>query len=219
MTISQLINDQILPLTMSNTANEALLKMNEYKVSHFPVVNNGIFTGVIYEDDIDNNQLPLSELQKNIIYYDNHYINEQQNVFDVLKIASTQQLSLIPITSNNMYIGCITLLDLINYFAQSLSVNTPGGIIVLEVTNNNYSLTEIANIIESNNAKILSTYITSNNNSNKLEVFIKISKIDLNAILQTFDRYSYKIVASFGEEMDFTNIKDNYNSLINYLNI
>jgi len=215
-----LIKEDILPLTITDTASEALGRMNEYKVSHFPVVDDGFFIGVISEKDIYNHENLDKELQKEFIRFDNYYVNDQQYFFEVLKLASNQKLSLIPvIDSKGIYIGCITQNDIIGFFAESMSVDFPGGVIVLEVSVNDYSLTEIANIVETNEAKMLSSFILSKVNSTKLEVIIKVSKLDLGSILQTFERFEYQIVASFGEQIDFDELKDNYDSFINYLNI
>ena len=216
----QLINEDILPLTITDTANEALSRMNEYKVSHFPVVDDGFFIGVISEKDIYNHENIDKELQKEFIRFDNYYVNDQQYFFEVLKLASNQKLSLIPVIDNKgVYVGCITQNDIVGFFAESMSVDLPGGVIVLEVSVNDYSLTEIANIVETNEAKMLSSFILSKVNSTKLEVIIKVSKLDLGSILQTFQRFGYQIVASFGEQVDFDELKDNYDSFINYLNI
>ncbi len=220
MNASNLITEEILPLSLNDTASEALNKMNEYKVSHFPVAHKGRFIGVISEKDIYNNENIEKKLQKDFIHFDNHYVNEQQYIYDVLKLANTQKLSIISVVDDKgLYVGCITQSDIINFFAKSMSVNLPGGVIVLEVNINNYSLTEIANIVESNDAKVLSSYIVSDVNSTKLEIIIKVSKLDLSSLLQTFERYGYQINASFGEEINYDDIKENYDALINYLNV
>ena len=220
MNASILITEEILPLSLNDTASEALSRMNEYKVSHFPVVHEGRFFGVISEKDIYNHENFESVLQKEFIYFDNYYVNEQQYVYDVMKLAVSQKLSIISVVDNEgLYVGCITQSDIISFFAKSMSVDSPGGIIVLEVSINDYSLTEIANIVESNNAKVLSSYIVSKVNSSMLEVIIKVSKLELNSLLQTFERYGYQVNASFGEEINYDDIKENYASLINYLKI
>jgi signal-transduction protein with cAMP-binding, CBS, and nucleotidyltransferase domain len=147
-------------------------------------------------------------------------VNEHQYFYEVLKLASDQQLSIIAVVDDaGQYMGSITQNDLISYFAKSMSVDLPGGVIILEVSENDYSLTEIANIVESNDAKILSSYIISKTNSIKLEVVIKVSKINLDSIIKTFERYNYKIVASYQESTNYDELRDNYDSLINYLNI
>lgn len=220
MIASLLIKEEILPLNLTDTANEALIRMNEYKVSHFPVADDGRFIGVISEKDIYHHENPDRELQKEFIRFDNYYVNGHQYIFDVLKLASNQRLSLIPVIDDKgIYIGCITQSDIISFFSESMSVDSPGGAIVLEVSLNDYSLTEIANIVESNDAKVLSSYILSRVNSTKLEVIVKVSKLDIGSMLQTFERFGYQVNASFGEDVDYGELKDNYDSFINYLNI
>ena len=92
-------------------------------------------------------------------------------------------------------------------------------IIVLEINDKDYLLTEIAQIVESNDAKVLSMYITSHPDSTKFEVTLKINKMDVGSILQTFNRYDYIISASFTEDTYTDNLQDRFDSLMNYLNI
>ena len=220
MKASQLIKEDIMPLSLTDYASEALNRMNEYRVSHFPVADNGKFIGVISEEDILNYENLKSELKKETIYYENFYVSKHQYIYDVLKLANGKKLSIIPVVDDNgKYVGSITESDIISFFAKSFSINTPGGVIVLEVNINDYSLTEIANIVESNDAKVLSSYIISDANSTKLEIVIKVSKLNISSLLQTFERYKYQINASFSEEIDYADIKDNYDSLMNYLNV
>lgn len=220
MIASLLIKEDILPLNLDDDIEEALGRMSEYNVSHFPVTDNGRFVGVIAEEDIfnlDNYDIKLRNIS---LHFENNYVNGSQYIFDVLKMASNQKLSIIPvIDESGQYMGSITQNDIVQFFAESMAVDYPGGVVVLEVSINDYSLTEIANIVETNDAKILSSHIVSKSDSSKIEVIIKVSKIDLGAILQTFERYSYKILDSFQENVDYEELKGNYDSLINYLNI
>ncbi len=220
MNALQLISEEILPLYLTDSANEALSRMNEYKVSHYPVVDGGKLVGVITEKSIFNYKNQNSNLQHDSLYFDNYYINQHGYIYDILKLFYVQKLTLLPVVDeHNAYIGSITQQDVISFLSRSMSINSPGGVIVLAVSENDYSLTEIANIVESNNAKVLSTNIMSEINSTKLKVIIKVSKLELSSLLHTFERYGYQIDASFGENIDYTNIKDNYDSLINYLNV
>jgi len=220
MIASRLIKEDILPLDLNDSFEEAMSRMNEYKVSHFPVADNGNFIGVIAEKDIYNIENPEVELKKECLHFDNYYVNENQYVFDILKLSSNQKLSIVPVIDDSgKYLGSITQYDILSFFAESMAVDNPGGVIILEVSVVDYSLMEIANIIETNDAKVLSSSIVSKANSTKISVIVKVSKIDLGAILQTFERYGYKVLASFQESVDYDELKDNYDSLINYLNI
>lgn len=220
MIASLLIKEDILPLNLNDDIEEALSRMSEYNVSHFPVADNGRFVGVIAEEDIFNLENYDVKLGSISLHFEKYYVNDSQYIFDVLKMASNQKLSIIPVVDEgNQYVGSITQNDIIRFFAESMAVDYPGGVVVLEVSINDYSLTEIANIVETNDAKVLSSHIVSKVDSTKIEIIIKVSSIELGAILQTFERYGYKILASFQESVDYDELKGNYDSLINYLNI
>jgi hypothetical protein len=98
-------------------------------------------------------------------------------------------------------------------------LENPGGVIVLEMSQNDYDLSEIARIVESNDAKVLSLFISTHVDSTRLEVVLKLNRTDLGGVLQTFDRYGYFVKASFGDEEDHDDLKENYDSLMNYLNL
>lgn len=220
MIAKQLIIDGIMPLKTSDTGKTALSWMEDYKISHLPIVNDQKFLGLISELDIYNLNNFDEPLGNHKLSLNQPYVKDYQHIYDVLKLVNEQGLTLIPVLNEKEdYLGSITLQNLLKYFAQSLSVDNPGGIIMLEMAYNNYSLTEIANIVESNDAKILSSYILSHEDSTAIEVALKINKLDISAILKTFDRYGYFVKASFNEDTDLEDLKDRYNILMNYLNV
>jgi len=92
-------------------------------------------------------------------------------------------------------------------------------VIIIELNNNDYSLQEIAQIIESNDAKVLGLYVRTFPDSTKIEITIKLNKIDIRPVLQTLYRYKYGVTASFTEEEDDDVLKERFDSLMNYLNI
>jgi len=220
MVARHLITNEILNLKTSDTGKTALGWMDEYKVSHLPIVNNEVFLGLISEQDIyslDNLDEPLGNHSLSL---KNPYVNEHQHVYDVLKLIHQLGLTLIPVLDDHdKYLGCITTANLLQFLAKSYSVENPGGIIVLELSEQDYSLTEISNIVESNDAKILSVFLSNHINSTRLELIIKVNKIDLGSILQTFDRYKYVVKASFTEDEDQEDLKERFDSFMNYLSI
>lgn len=220
MIASKLISEDILPLTLSDTLKEALNRMQEYRVMHFPVADNGMLIGVISEKDIYSYPKSNDIINKQLLNLENCYVVDDQYVFDVLHLVDDKKLTIIPVVDKGgRYVGCITQTDIIGFFTNSMSINLPGGVIVLEVNVSDYSLTEIANIVESNDAKVLTSYILSRHDSTQMEVVIKVSKIDLAAIIKTFERYEYRVIAYFGEEYNYNELKSNYDSLMNYLKI
>ena len=220
MIAGNIVSDGILPLKTSDTGKTALSWMEDYKVSHLPIVNNEKFLGLISEWDIYNNNSFDEPLGNHKLSLSNPYVNSNQPITDVLKLVQEDNLTLIPVLDDNMrYLGSITLQNLVSAIASALSAGDPGGIIVLEMSYNDYSLTEISNIIESNDAKILSTFITTQAESVKINLFIKTNRTDLNPIIKTFLRYNYEIVAVFTENENSGDMKDRYDAFIRYLNI
>lgn len=220
MIARHLITDEIMHLKTSDTGKTALSWMDEYKVSHLPIVNNEDFLGLISEQDIYSFNNISEPLGNHALSLKNPSVNEHQHVYEVLKLIDELKLTVIPVLDDHKkYLGCITVSKLINFLSGTYSVSNPGGIIVIEISDKDYSLTEISNIVESNNAKILSTFISSHQDSTRLEVVIKVNKIEIGTILQTFDRYGYFVKATYGEDEDMEDLKENYDSLMNYLNI
>ena len=220
MIARHLITDEIMHLKTSDTGKTALSWMDEYKVSHLPIVNNEDFLGLISEQDIYSFNNINEPLGNHALSLKNPSVNEHQHVYEVLKLIDELQLTVIPVLDDhNKYLGCITVSKLVNFLSGTYSVSNPGGIIVIEISDKDYSLTEISNIVESNNAKILSTFISSHRDSTRLDVVIKVNKIEIGTILQTFDRYGYFVKATYGEDEDMEDLKENYDSLMNYLNI
>ncbi len=220
MIARHLITEEILPLKTSTTGEEALSLMEDLKVSHLPIVNDEAFLGLISEQDIldlNNVKEPLGNYKLSL---KNPFVNEHQHLYDVLKLVSELKLTLIPVLDDHeRYVGCITMFDLVNFMAKSFSLENPGGIIVLEMSQNDYNLTEIAQIVESNDAKILSLFLASHSDSTRLDVIIKLNKTEMGGVLQTLDRYGYYVKFSFNDEEDRDDIRENYDSLMNYLNI
>ena len=220
MLAQDLLSDSITPLKTSDTGTKALKLMKDYKVSHLPIVNNEQLLGLISENDIiehhnlndaiGNHRLSLTGA---VVTYDKH-------IYEILKIVSSFNLSLIPVVNNdNTYRGVIFLQNLIKGFSEMLAVWNPGGIIILELNSNDYNLTQIANIVESNDAKILNLYISTHPDSTKIEVTLKLNRMDIGPILQTFNRYQYFIKYSFYENEYFDDLKERYDSFMHYLNI
>lgn len=220
MLAKELISPFHTTLKTSDTAQKALRIMEEYKVNHIPIVNNIEFLGLISEDDIYQINAPEEPIGNHQLSLVNSSIDQYQHIYDVMTIITNMNLSLVPITNkNNHYLGVITINDLIKYFSKTSAVLNPGGIIVIEVNENDYSMSEIAQIIESNNAKILSSFITSHQDSTKLEITLKINKIDIIPVLSTFGRYDYNVIASFSEPNTKNDLMDRYNSFMSWLNI
>ena len=194
--------------------------MDEYKVSHLPIVNNESLLGLISEQDIIDFNNVGEALGNHGLKLTNTFANEHQYIFDVWRLVNEFKLSVVPVVDDHeKFIGCITLQTMLGKLAETLSVDSPGGYVVLQMTESDYSLTEIANIVESNNGKVLSTFLYTQDDSSLINVVLKLNIIEIGPILQTFDRFGYSIKASIGDDENEEDLKERFDSLMNYLNI
>ncbi len=220
MRAKDILSKLVIPLKPTDHGSLALQWMEDIGVTHLPVVDKESFLGLIRNEDIynlDDVDSPIDPYEMPLI---RSYVYAQQHIYDVLRVVSAEKLTLVPVLNDhNNYIGSITLIELINGIAGFTSVQQPGGILVLEVSAAQYSLSEISRIVESNNAKMLSAFITSPPDSSKLEVTIKVSVMNLSSIMQTLNRYDYVVKASFAEESQYDSLlSERYESLLKYLN-
>lgn len=220
MIAKNLISESVPVLKTSDTGNNAIALMEMHRVSHLPIVNNEEFLGLISDTDIyDNNSLedPLGNHNLSLV---RPYVFENQHLFEVIDLVAKLNISLVPVLdAGKNYLGSITLFKLVNAFARMISVEKAGGIIILEMTIHDYSSSEISQIVESNNAKILSLFISANEDTTGITVTIKTDVTDLASIIQTFERYDYKIKASFlSEDMLKVFYQDRYDSFLSFLN-
>lgn len=220
MIAKDLISNEIPPVKTSDTGLEALNWMMFFKVSHLPIVNNEEFLGLISEDDIYNLNNPDEVLGNHKLSLFMPYAYANQHIYEVLEIAARLKLSVIPvIDESNKYLGVIRMVDLLHEFAKYSAIERSGGIIVLDVHVSDYSLVEISQIVESNDAKILSLYVTTLPDSSRIEITIKVNVSDLTSIVQTFTRFEYQVKASY---LEIDKQEDLYNSrydlLMRYLN-
>ena len=221
MVAKDLISEVIPSLKTSDLGQTALNWMEIFRVSHLPIVNNQDFLGLISDTDIYDMNQPEEPIGNHALTLFKPYVDGEQHIFEVIGLASRLKLSVVPVLdSNNHFMGVITTSDLIRHLAGISSMDQPGGIIVLELIERDYSLSQIAQIVESNNVKVLSMYITSPPESTKLEVTLKVNTSDLISVIRTFERYNYEVKTwvSNSDSMDRF-YSERFDHLMKYLNI
>lgn len=221
MVAKDLISVDIPSLKTSDLAQTALNWMEIFRVSHLPIVNNQDFLGLISDADIYDMNQPDEPIGNHKLTLLKPFVEAEQHLFEVIGLASRLKLSVVPVLDNlNHFLGVITITDLIRHMAGISSMDQPGGIIVLELVSRDYSLSQIAQIVESNNVKVLSMYITSPPESTKLEVTLKVNSGDLTSVVRTFERYNYEVKTwvSDNDSMDGF-YSERFDLLMKYLNI
>ncbi len=216
----QLITDDVPPLKPTDTGKKVLDWMEDFRVSHLPVVDKREFLGLIsYSDilDLNNTKKTIDHLSVSLIKAS---VQEDCHIFDVLKIISNFNVSAVAVLDNDgRYMGVITADSIIQKIANMPFIHEPGSIIILEMNIKDYALSQIAQIVEGNDAKILNMHINAHHDSSKIEVTLKINKEDLSPILQTFNRYSYSVKATFHQNNFNDDLKKRYDEFMHFLNI
>jgi len=216
----ELIANAIPPVHTSDSIQKVFDRMAEFRVSHLPIVNEDQFLGLVSEDDLieepDYNS-PIGAIALSLV---NPYVLEEQHIYDVIRLFYERQLTVVPVLNiKKDYLGLISINSMNEYFAKLTSVSEPGGIIVLEVDNKNNSLAHMSQVVESDNAQILSSYTRTFPDSTRMEVTLKVNKQDISNILATFQRYNYDVKATFNFTDHNDNSMDRFDSFMNYLNL
>lgn len=221
MIAQDLLSEVVPPIRPGDSGQKALNWMEIFRISHLPVVDEKRLIGLISDKIIYD----LNIIEKPVGDYADHLLSPSvrtdQHIYEVFAAVSKLKLSAIPVVDlHHEYCGVVTVVDLAQKFADMIAVQETGGVIVLELSSVDYSLSRIAQIVEANDAKVLSFYVTPVPDSSQMTVTLKVNVIDLSAIIQTFVRYDYDIKAVF---MDNSKIKDMYDDrfdqLMKFMNI
>lgn len=221
MVADQIMSDVVPALKPEDFCNTALSWMEVFKISHLPVVRDNVFYGIVSDTmiyDANHFDLPVDELK-------NRYINAQvapnEHFFEIINQFQQYRLTALPVVKDEKFFkGLITLPTLIESLSELFTTDSPGGIIVLEVHANDYSLAEIARIVEDNDAKILACYVSNIPDSMRMRVTLKINKSDLTSVLRTFERFEYEVNASYSEDDKMSDVlKDRFDSFMQYLDV
>lgn len=216
----ELLSNVIPPLRTSDTVQKALERMSEFKLYHLPIVNEAQFLGLVSEDElieVRDQHTPLGSLSLAI---HNPFVFEDAHVYDIIKLFNQLHLSIVPVLdAAKNYLGLVSIHNLLSCSAEMYAVKEPGGIIVLSISNRNNSLAHMAQIVEADNAQILSSYVSAFPDSTRIEVTLKINKTELSGIIASFERYDYEVKAVFNHIQSDNGTADRFNSFMTYLNV
>ena len=215
------LQSQTLPhLHLHDKEYQAHQLMNDYHVTHLPIVDGEKYVGIISEDDLiqsENDNADLNALQQSFAITS---VKEDEHFLKAVQVAAENGLSVIPIVSaDNDLVGTVAYSDLLKHASEFMSLNEPGGLIVLEMESNQYSFNEISKIVGSNDAQITQLNTSNDPETGIMQVTIRINKPEVSDIVATFQRYDYNVKYFFGEELYANEIRNNYDNLMNYLKI
>jgi acetoin utilization protein AcuB len=223
MTVIEYIDTSVPFLKTTDTVEKGLSWMEEYKLVHLPVVSyeTNQYLGLVSEAVLLNDegsQLTLTDVS---LSHREDTVKESNHLYDALAVIGETDLDIVPVVNEeNELVGLLTARGLLQCFVNNTSANTQGGIIELIMNSVDYSMTEIARIIETNGAKILSSYVmTADGETDKIKLILKLNILDLSLVVAELQHLNYTVVAlhSTYEAPDSTN--DNYKHLFKYLDL
>ena len=217
---NELINHAIPQLQLQDSISRALQLIQEYRLTHLPVVSGNKYLGMIGEDDLfdagqENSSIGI--LQDNFITM---AVREEEHFLTSLNCCNLFETNIVPvINQQNELMGIITATDLLKALGSYSGSNEMGGIIVIEMDRSRFAISEISRIVESNDATILHLNTTFNAENSLLTVTLQLNKKEIATIVSSFERYEYTIVQYFGDEKFENEIHSNYRHLMSYLDI
>jgi Mg/Co/Ni transporter MgtE len=216
--IKDYINVDFKPLQSSDTISEVQDFFLELTFSHFPVMDEGIYIGSIAADDVET-----FDADKTVIDYrytlEGFFVRSSDIWLDVLEVFAKNHTNIVPVLDEaNQYIGYYELEDIMKFFHETPFLKEPGGIIIVKKGVIDYSMSQITQIVESNNGKLLGLFI-SEADVESVQITMKISLGAMNDIIQTFRRYNYEIISDHQEDNYINNLKERSDYLDKYLNI
>jgi len=221
MLASELINQMIPPLKLSDSAQVALHWMQEFRVTQLPVIEGTLYKGIIHEATIIDSQDAAQAISSYRLDLPDIAVNSDTHFYELIQLAAKNGLQLIPITDHEgNYMGVVSVSEAATVIAQLIATQGPGAILVLYMKNIDYSMAEVARLIESNDTKIMSSAVSNDSiDPNYVRLTLKLNRTDLTRVIATLERFDYRIVAQFQETDTFNNDKERLDLLMRFLNI
>jgi len=219
MNLSDYIINDIKPLTYSDKIGDMQGLFNQLTYSHIPIKNEyDTYLGCMSETDahcFDSGNL----IKEYAHAAEGFFVRENTNWLDVLEAFAMNSTNIMPVlNNNNLYLGYYELNDIIGLFNETPFFAEAGGILIVEKGLLDYSFSEVCQIVESNDGKLLGTFISKIEND-LVQITLKIGNTGLNDIMQTFRRYSYNVVSGHEEDSYLQSLKERSEYLNKYLNM
>lgn len=218
MNLSDYIINDVNPLSINDQVSIAQKIFRQLTYSHLPVMGDGLYIGSVSETDAQclESDCLLSDLRYTL---DTFHVTTDTHWLDVLESFAQHDCNVMPVLDlDNKYLGYYELKDILQLFNDSPFLYESGAVIVVQKGTSDYSFSEIAQIVESNDSKLYGCFV-SQYNDQMTQLTIKVSFNNVNQILQTFRRYSYEVITTAQEDAFLDNLKERSDYLNKYLNI
>jgi CBS domain-containing protein len=215
-----LINNNIPRLQLQDSIIKAMQLVNDFRVTHLPVVSDDTFLGLLSEEDLldaEDDKLSIEILQEHFIRAS---VKDNVHFLNAVNASIQNDTNIVPVVNEEgELVGVIPTIDLLKTLGNFAGANEIGGIIVLEMERSQFAISEISRIVESNDCTILHLNSYVDPFTGMLTVTLHLNKREIAAVVATFERYEYDVIYFFGDENFENEIHSNYRHLMNYLDI
>jgi len=186
--------------------------------SHVAITENDTFLGVAAENDM--------AVLETVNSFDDYrysleafFVTKETSWLDVLEAFARNEANIIPVLDeNSQVLGYYNLNDIVGEFIETPFFTEPGGILVVAKGIKDYSFSEIAQIVEGNNTKLIGAFISELRND-IVQITLKMGSSNLNEVIQTFRRYNYSIIFGHTDDQFLEDLKQRSDYLDKYLNV
>lgn len=215
-----LITPDVPPLRPEDDLGRAMDWMEEFKVGHLPVVDAGRLVGLVKDQDLVDRNDARAAVSAAMEQVEVPFVRGGQHIYEVMKLFSERGLTVVPVLDDmGRYLGCITEHEALKRLAQVTNISEPGSIVVLEMNQVDYSLHEIARLVEANDGRVLSVYTHVLSSSTRVEVTLKINREDISDILRSFERYEYFVKSTYQGSKLHDDLRGRYEELMRFINL
>ena len=194
--------------------------MADHQVLHLPIAEGLQYAALISESalqSVDDDQYTLQQLST---LWQPIQVNSEDHLLMALQVAAHHQLTVVPVvTPEGELIGTLLQSDLIRALSAFMRLDEPGGLLVLEMEPRQYAFSEMSRLVETHDAQITQLNTRLLPETGLLSVTIRVNKLEISDIVATFQRYDYKVVCFFGEELYTNQLRSNFDNLMTYLNV
>ncbi|UMB59099.1 CBS domain-containing protein [Lutibacter sp. A80] len=219
METAPFILKKIKPFTLESKVEAVKLFFKETAFSHFPIVNNNELIGLISKIDIDEVDANEKKLEDFSYLINLFFVEQSENLLEIIKAFAANEANIVPvIKKDHTYIGYLDLIDILHVYNQTPFLNNEGVVLQLEKEIQDFSFTQVSQIVETNNGKISGLFISETSGA-FVKITLKFSAQDINEIIQAFRRYNYTVLSKHKEDFYLEELKERSDYLQKYLNI
>lgn len=206
MLLEEVMIKDVITLSPTNTAKDALQTMQENKIRHLPIVeSDGTVVGIVSDRDLKNIDPPtliggsdhdLSNSLLGDIMTPNPILGHPMDFVEEAAILFYEhKIGALPIVSTDKLVGIITETDLLYKYIELTGAHQPGSQIEVRVPNVPGILYEVSKVFHDHQTNVLSVlvYPDKENVANKI-IVIRINSMNPLPLIQGLRHNGFEVL-------------------------